>query len=138
MAEKAMTLHVDTGSQLFNIDDKGEIIGQFRFNPADPDIARRYDQVVEKLNGMTFQGKMTQDELFAVTDAIKVQLDYLLNYNVSDQIFAKANPLTPLENGDFYFENVVDGIGNIVEKVTNKRLEKKLKKIKNATEKYHK
>lgn len=137
MTQEAMTLHVDTGSQLFNIDDKGEIIGQFRFNPADPNIARRYEQVIEKLNAITISDNAPQEEMFAATDEIQKQLDYLLNYKVSDQIFAKANPLTPLESGEFYFENVVNAIAKIIETVTDKRL-KKLEKVQKATAKYHK
>lgn len=138
MSQEVMALHVDTGSKLYNIDDKGEIIGQFRFNPSDLDIARRYDQVIEKLNTISVSEKPSEEEVFAITDEIKVQFDYLLNYSVSEQIFAKANPFTPLTNGDFYFENVIEGIRNIIEQETNQRLEKRLKKIKKATAKYHK
>lgn len=137
MAQEVMTLHVDTGSQLFNIDDKGDIIGQFKFNPSDPNILRRYEQVVEKLEAIDIPEDATQEQLFSATDEIQVQLDFLLNYKVSDQIFSKANPLTPLESGEFYFENVVNAIGSIIESVTDQRIEKKLKKIQNATAKYH-
>ena len=133
-----MTLSVDTGSLLINIDDKGDVIGQFRFNPSDIDIAKRYKKVADKFNSISLAEEPSDEEIFAVTDEIKKQFDYLLNYNVSDEIFKKANPLTPIKGGNFYCENVLEGISGLIEKVTNERLEKKKAKIQKATAKYHK
>lgn len=138
MAQKTLTLHVDTGAQIINIDDKGEIIGQFRFNPADLDIVKRYTKVVDALNALHLPAELTEDDFFAATDEIKKQFDYLLNYNVSDELFAKCNPLTPITNGDFYCENVLEGIAGIIENVMKQRIEKKRAKIQRATSKYHK
>lgn len=138
MANEILTLHVDTGAQIINIDDKGEIIGQFRFNPADLDIVKRYPKVVDALNALSLPDDPTNEQLFAATDEIKKQFDFLLNYNVSDEIFSKCNPLTPVTNGDFYCENVLEGISGIIEKVMNQRIERKKAKIQKATAKYHK
>lgn len=138
MQQEVMTLSVDTGSILVNIDDKGEIIGKFRFNPGDLDIVKRYKKVIDSLNAISLSEEPTDEEIFAATDMIKQQFDYLLNYNVSGEIFKKANPLTPVKNGDFYCENVLEGISSIIEKTTEERLEKKKAKIQKATSKYHK
>ena len=138
MAQEVMTLSVDTGSVLINVDDKGEIIGQFRFNPSDMDIVRRYETVVDSLNAITIAEDAGADELLKISDEIKKQFDYLLNYNVSEGIFAKCNPFSMTAGGDFYFENVLDGIAGLIEKTTNQRIEKKRKKIEKATSKYHK
>lgn len=138
MAQEILTLHVDTGAQIINIDDKGEIIGQFRFNPADLDIIRRYPKVVDSLNAMKLPDDPTDEQFFAATDEIKRQFDYLLNYNVSDELFSKCNPLTPVSNGDFYCENVLDGIAGIIERVMKQRVEKKKAKIQKITAQYHK
>lgn len=138
MKQETMTLSVDTGSILVNIDDKGDIIGQFRFNPADLDIVKRYKSVINAMNSIELSENPSDEEIFAATDEIKKQFDYLLNYNVSDEIFKKANPLTPVANGDFYCENVLEGIRGIIEKKTEERLEKKTAKIQKATAKYHK
>ena len=138
MAQEVMTLSVDTGSALINVDDKGEIIGQFRFNPSDMDIVRRYETVVDALNAITIAEDAGADELLKISDEIKKQFDYLLNYNVSEGIFAKCNPFSMTAGGDFYFENVLDGIAGLIEKTTNQRIEKKRKKIEKATAKYHK
>ena len=138
MPQEILTLHVDTGAQIINIDDKGEIIGQFRFNPTDLDIVKRYEKVVEKISAITLPEEPDEKDILAVSDEIKDSFDYLLNYKVSDGIFAKCNPLTPIANGDFYFENVMDGIANLIEKTMNQRIEKKREKIQKATAKYHK
>lgn len=132
MAQETMTLHVDTGSVLINVDDKGEIIGQFRFNPSDMDILRRYETVIDSLNAITISEDAGADELLRISDEIKKQFDYLLNYNVSEGIFAKCNPFSMTASGVFYFENVLDGIAGLIEKTTNQRVEKKKNKIKKA------
>lgn len=138
MAQETMKLSVDTGSVLIDIDDKGEIIGQFRFNPNDIDIVKRYEKVAEALEAITVSEDAGADEILKVSDEIKVQFDYLLNYSVSSEIFSKCNPLTLTSNGDFYFESVIDGIAGLIERVMNERLKKKKAKISKATAKYHK
>lgn len=138
MPQEVMTLSVDTGSVLINVDDKGEVIGQFRFNPSDLDILRRYEAVVDAMNAIAIPEDAGADDMLRVSDEIKKQFDFLLNYNVSDGIFAKCNPFSMTAGGDFYFESVLDGIAGLIEKVTNQRIEKKRKKIEKATAKYHK
>lgn len=134
--QETMKLSVDTGSVLINIDDKGESIGQFRFNPSDMDILRRYESVEKAFEEMTFPEDGGAEDLLKVSDEIKKQFDFLLNYNVSNEIFAKCNPLSMTASGDFYFENVLDGIAGLIEKATNQRVEKRTKKVQKATEKY--
>lgn len=139
MAEqKALKLSVDTGSVLIDIEDRGEKIGEFRFNPADIDIVRRYEKVAEYLDNTKIEESAGAEEVLAFTDKIKEQFDYLMNYKVSDALFAKCNPLTPLANGDFYCEHVLEGIAGLIEKEMGQRIAKKKAKIQKATAKYHK
>ena len=100
MAQEKMKLSVDTGSVLIDVDDKGETIGQFRFNPSDADIVRRYETVVDALDAITVAKDAGADELLKISDEIKKQFDYLLNYNVSEGIFAKCNPFSLTASGD--------------------------------------
>lgn len=137
MAE-VIQLSVDTGAIVVDINDRGEIIGRIRFNPNDLDIARRYESVVSSLEKVSVPEKASMEDVFKVTDEIKRQMDYLLNANVSEEIFAKCNPLTLTASGDFYVENVMEGIAGLIEKTTNQRVEKKRAKIQKATAKYHK
>lgn len=136
--QEVMTLSIDTGSVLINIDDKGEIVGSFKFNPSDLDIAKRYEKVVSALDAITLSDNPDPDDVFAISDELKRQIDYLLNYNVSSEIFAKCNPLTLTEDGDFFVEKVIDGIAGLIEKMMDQRIQKKKAKIKKATAKYHK
>lgn len=138
MANEILTLHVDTGAQIINIDDKGEIIGQFRFNPADLDILKRLPKVIDFLNTLQLPEDPTEEQFFSAEDDVKNQFDYLLNYKVSDQLFSKCGPFSLVTNGDFYCENVLEGISGIIEKVMNQRIERKKAKIQKATTKYHK
>lgn len=138
--EMKFQLKTDTGAITVPVIDEkdGEVIGKFKFNPNDLDIVRRYEKVAESLGNMSVPKNAGTDELFAVSDEIRKQVDYLLNYNVSAELFAKCNPLTLTANGDFYIENVLEGIASIIEQATNQRIEKKKAKISKATAKYHK
>ena len=91
---EVLKLSVDTGSVLIDIDDKGEVIGRFRFNPNDLDIVKRYEQVSKEFEKIVLPEEPSYEEILSVSDRIREQMDYLLNYKVSDDIFAKCNPLT--------------------------------------------
>lgn len=131
-----LVLDVDTGSVVVEIRDKGETIGEFKFNPNDADIIKRYENVVEALEKLQIPEDSKEEVLFVVSDEIKKQFDYLLNYNVSENIFCKCNPLTMTASGDFYCEDVLEKISHIIEKVTEQRINKKKAKIQKATAKY--
>ena len=133
MSEK-MTLNVDTGSVLIAVMDRDEKIGEFRFNPYDLDIIKRYEQVAKILENLRASENPGPKEVLAFGDKIKEQFDYLFNYKVSDAIFAKCNPLTPLSDGEFYYIRVLDGIVGLMEKAANQRTAK----ISEATAKYRK
>lgn len=131
---ETMRLNVDTGSVLIEVMDRDEKIGEFRFNPCDLDIAKRYEQVAKTFENMKVSENPDMEEVFAFSDKIKEQFDYLLNYKVSDAIFAKCNPLTPLSDGEYYYIRVLDGIVGLFEKTTNQRTAR----INKATAKYRK
>lgn len=142
MAE-TMKLTVDTGAITIElVDEKGRDIGTFDFNPADSNIIRRYKEVVGRFDGIAQRirdaGGLGEEEVGKVSDEIAEQIDYLLGYNVSEQVFCRLGALTITGNGDLYFERVLDGIADVIEQVTNKRVEKKLERVRKATEKYSK
>lgn len=132
---KKIVLDVDTGSVIVEIRDKGETIGEFKFNPNDADIIKRFESVSVALEKLEIP-ESSEEAIFMVSDEIKKQFDYLLNYNVSENIFCKCNPLTLTASGDFYCENVLEKIANIIEHETDQRIKKKKAKIKKATKKY--
>lgn len=134
-----LTLKVDTGAVTVDVENEnGKKIGEFEFIPTDTDIVNRYGSVVEFFNNVSFNENEGNEEIVKkFSSQIRDQFDHLFNYPVSDSIFSKCGPLTPVQNGDFFFEVVLDGIRGIIENVTNERVEKKMKKIRKATAKYH-
>lgn len=140
MAER-YEIKVETGAVNVPVkDEEGNELGKIKINPSDMNIVTRYEKVVEDLNGTEFgeERELTTEELIKFSDTIKEKFDYLLDYPVSEVLFSKCNPLTVISNGDFFFENVLIAVASLIEKITNQRVEKKLKKIKKVTSKYEK
>ncbi len=135
-----MILKVNTGAINISLQDKdGEELGTFKFNPSDTAILDRMDNVVDFFNNITFgEETETVEQIKELNAKIAEQFDYLLGYTVADGIFGRCGACTPTENGDFYFEVVLEQIGNLIEQTMQKRIEKKVKRIKKYTEKYHK
>lgn len=136
-------LTLDTGRVQINlIDTFGEEIGTISFSPTDTDIVNRFEDVKDFLGGITFDesetDKQTMETLRAADAGIRKQMDYLFSAPVSDVIFSKCAPMTILDNGNFYVEEVVEGLGRIIGKVMGQRLDKKREKISNATKGYRK
>lgn len=142
MAEH-MTLQVDTGAVTIDLTDKnGKKIGEFDFNPSDSNIFKRYENVVDFFNSVSFSENVGDDkkieEVNKLAEDIGKQFDYLFGYSVADGMFSSCGALTVTANGDFFFEAVLEGVANLIEKVTKQRINKKLAKVRKATAKYQK
>ena len=143
MADEVMKLRVETGAVSVEVEDeRGQVLGRFDFNPTDSNIFKRYGAVVDFFNSLTVDNTGDDEEqikkMDKLADDIAGQFDYLLGYEVSGSIFGRCGPLTVTKNGDFFFEQVLEDVGGLIEQVTKKRLDKKLAKIKKATAKYSK
>lgn len=138
--EMKMELKIDAGFVTVPIiDDKDSgLLGKFKFNPNDLDIVKRYEHVIKEFESITVPENLDPDTLFKISDKIKEQFDYLLNFSVADDIFSVCNPFTLTSDGDFYMEKVLEGVASLIEQTTNQRLNKKAAKIKKATQKYTK
>lgn len=113
-------------------------IGRFSFNPVDLNIIRRYEEVVANLEKMEVPEDATEKDILELSDRLEEQIDYLLNSKASKSVFAICNPLTLTESGDFFIENIIVEIADVIEQVTDQRIKKKQAKIKRATSQYHK
>ena len=113
-------------------------IGRFSFNPVDLNIIRRYEEVVANLEKMEVPEDATEKDILELSDRLEEQIDYLLNSKASKSVFAICNPLTLTESGDFFIENIIVEIADVIEQVTDQRIKKKQAKIKRATSKNHK
>lgn len=113
-------------------------IGRFSFDPVDLNIIRRYEEVVANLEKMEVPEDATEKDILELSDRLEEQIDYLLNSKASKSVFAICNPLTLTESGDFFIENIIVEIADVIEQVTDQRIKKKQAKIKRATSKYNK
>lgn len=120
------------------LDAKGNHLFTISFNPADIDIARRYDKVVEYLHEAAKKKLETQEALFELGDGLKEKLDGLFNADISTAIFSVMNPFTPLANGKLYVEEIVEQLGKVIEAEMNIRLKKVQSRQNKYTAKYHK
>lgn len=138
-----LTLTVNTGAMLIDIkNEKGRKIGEFEFIPTDSNIIYRFEAVVDFFNSVKLKENPTDEEAIQemkqLSESFREQINYLLGGNAADTIFQQCGPLTIITNGDFFVENVLEGIGNLIEQATKQRIQKKLNKIRKVTGKYHK
>lgn len=119
------------------LDSDGGILFTLHFNP-DLDIARRYEKTVDFLNNM-FEGQDEKDvdAFFAKSDELKEQLNEMFGSDISTPIFSVMNPFTPLENGKFYVEEIIEKLGQIVESELDVRVKKVQSRQSKYTAKYH-
>jgi len=137
MAEN-MKLSINTGAITIDIvNEKGKKLGEFEFIPTDSNILKRYEEVVDAFNQMDDLKVDTAEDIRKVSDVMEKQIDHLLGTGASEKIFSVCGPLTIVSNGDFFIENVLDGIGSLIEKVFDQRAKKKMAKLKKATAAYH-
>lgn len=119
------------------LDSDGGILFTLRFNP-DLDIARRYEKTVDFLNNI-FDGQDEKDvdAFFAKSDELKEQLNEMFGSDISTPIFSVMNPFTPLENGKFYVEEIIEKLGQIVESELDVRVKRVQSRQSKYTAKYH-
>lgn len=126
-------LSITTGDVNYAIKNEfGEEIGSIRFNPADIDIVRRCEAVEQWFRNFSIPSEPSLDDVYHATDKIKMQFDYMLNRNVSGEIFKVCNPLTVLADGSYFYVGVLDAIISIIAKVMRERTEKSIKRVEEA------
>lgn len=123
---------IDDGSVKVAIKNKqGKDLGTLYFNPSDMGMMNRWEEFIDKMNEID----NIDDENF--DDVSKQIIDNINNlFRGAASFFEVTHPLSLSKDGDFYFEKVVEVLGNLVEEQTNQRIEKKLKKIEKVTGKY--
>lgn len=139
------SITVETGAQKYALLDKdGDKLGEFKFHPSDSRILRRYEKVVDFFNSDDFSNSVSDSDdsdlsqFLELEDKVAQQFDFLLGYPVSDGLFCGCGAFSPTSDGDLYFEKALEAIAGVIEKTTNQRIQKKLKKIRKVTAKYEK
>lgn len=131
---------VDDGLKTYTIENKnGKVLGEFSFNPSDTNIIRRYEEVVESLEKLSFESsEETEENLKKMEDFTAEQIDYLFNADVAKNFFSVMGAFTPLASGKYYIETVLEVIGQAISAETGERVKKINTSIRKHTGKYHK
>lgn len=140
---------VDDGSVIEYIRNKrGEVIGEFTFNPTDLGIIDRYnkavadfDKITEPLEQVNISPDGTaagEDELEALREAEKRLYDacnYIFGGNMSEAFFGKMHPFSPI-NGRFYCENALEALGQYISRRFDREVDKVNKRVTKYTQDY--
>lgn len=133
---------IDDGLKTYTFSNlKKEVFAELTFNPTDTSILDRYDKTVDMFNSVSLKGdsdEAIEEYIQTLSQTFKEQFNFLLNRDVSSELFRVYSPITVFANGDFFAEVVLKKVGQVIEKELNVRLAKKAKKIEKYTKKYHK
>lgn len=133
----ARQIVLDDRERIEIINSDGEVTGEFYWNPADLDIVKRCEKVIEFFDHLEVpEGKNNTDTLFTLSDSIKNQFDYLISPGASESLFKHANPLSPREDGSFFAEYVLNQLISFIETELNVRMKKTTARIEKYTEDY--
>lgn len=127
MTESTKIVTVDVGEVSYTLQTSdGTEIATIRLNPADPAIFFRYQDAQERIKDIPDDiGFREMDE------TIRKELAYILGRDVSD-LFRLCSPLGLMQDGSFFFEKILDVIGDIVSEAAEQRTKKARKRIKDA------
>ena len=138
-------IKVADGSKTYDlVNQEGKLLGQLTFNPSDTNILERHAEVMKQLNklkedfGKTVRKTTVNEDIAEIDRIVYEKIDYLLNADVSKTLFSIMGPFSTLANGQFFVENVMDAIGNVMQADTEKQSKKIRQKIDKHTAKYHK
>lgn len=135
------TITINDGLKTYEIkNQKGELLGEFSFNPMDSNLIERYNEGIKKLEAkekeMSGKKDLSLEEIIEEDNFIKQTIDEILNAPVSEKFFSIMGVRSVI-NGKFYFEFVLEVLGRIIKEEANKqklamqkRIEKYGKKFK--------
>ena len=134
-------IRIDDGSKAYEIENQdGEVIGVFRFNPSDSNIVRRYEEVQKKIEeyAQTLDDDTSTEVWNAAQDELEKAVSELVGADLSKSFFSVCGAFSPMANGALYIENVLDVIGNIIQKETKTCMKKAQARIDKYTKDYKK
>lgn len=135
----ARQIKLDDREYIEIVNSAGQVTGGFYWNPSDLDIVKRCEKVMDFFEHMEVTEKDDRTSmLFALSDTIRQQFDYLISPGASETLFKYANPLSPREDGSLYAEYVLMQIVAFIESELDIRMRKTTKKIEQYTKDYQK
>ena len=135
----ARQIRLDDREWIEIVNSNGDVTGGFYWNPSDLDIVKRCEKVIDFFDHLEVpEGGSDTDTLFALSDSIKQQFDYLISSGSSNALFKHANPLTPREDGTLFAEYVLSQLVAFIESELNVRMKKTTDRIEKYTKDYQK
>ncbi len=146
MDEQSFRIVVDDGYRKVPImNNHGEEIGVFYFNPSDIGIIERYNKLATTFDEITapLEKEVPEGATEEEKDAFNLEClneasqrlydacDELFGGDFSKAFFGRTNPFSPA-NGRFYCESALESVGNLISQV----FDSEVKKIKSRVEKY--
>lgn len=131
---------INDGYEEYTIKNKqGKELGKILFNPSDAGVIDRFRTVADTIRG--YASKLSDNEDIEAVKSdfdkmISEQIDYLFNADVSSTFFSITAPLTLLDSGEFFFENVLTALEKLVEQETGAKIKKMQAKVDKYTRKY--
>lgn len=133
------TIVINDGIKTYEIkNQRGELLGEFSFNPSDSNLIERYTEgmkrLQEKEKELLDNSAKTAEEMIAEDNFVKDTIDDIFNANISEKFFSIMGVRSVI-NGKFYFEFVLETIGRIIreegqrqQKAMQKRIDKYAKR----------
>ena len=129
---------VDDGSKVYTIENKrGKVLGKFEFRPADTNIIKRYEEVVEYYNSYKLPENPTDEDMRKAENDIMEKISYLIGEDAKETFFSILGAFSPLANGELYMENVLSSIAKVIEHEMNIRTKKVQSRMNKYVAKYH-
>lgn len=131
---------IDDGSKIYDIVNKnGKWLGKFEFRPADTNIIKRYEEVVEFYNNYKVpEGKdLTVEERNKVEKEVIDKMSYLIGADAGEAFFTILGAFSPLASGEFFIENVLKSISKVIEQELAVRTSKVQRRVNKYVAKYH-
>lgn len=131
---------IDDGSKIYDIVNKnGKWLGKFEFRPADTNIIKRYEEVVEFYNNYKVsEGKeLTVEERNKVEKEVIDKMSYLIGADAEEAFFTILGAFSPLASGEFFIENVLKSISKVIEQELAVRTSKVQRRVNKYVAKYH-
>ncbi len=131
---------IDDGSKVYDIVNKnGKWLGKFEFRPADTNIIKRYEEVVEFYNNYKVsEGKeLTVEERNKIEKEVIDKMSYLIGADAEEAFFTILGAFSPLASGEFFIENVLKSISKVIEQELAVRTSKVQRRVNKYVAKYH-
>lgn len=121
-------------------DEDGEVFSSFRMNPTDVNLMKRAEEASARFESMKkdFPSNPTTDEIQALNQEIEEQINYLLGYDASEDIFGEVTATTVSQDGDIFAFVIMDAITEKLKPELEKRKQKMQRSIEAYTAKYDK